>query len=184
MANDTTIIETLADRETPTEAEVQLWVKRSMGALTRLLVGKKGDPREPAFNRHVMVIVGGQLPPAGMMWLADAARLNRKHVIHLSASPNHDIPTIAMAYRRGEMVEVYEYCMLCMAPGEDRVRIVPDTFKHGAFRFAPDMKLKRCNAPRSFDAAMGVMARAYNRFHELCADTPADDWQPLRFAMR
>lgn len=159
-------------------------VKRVMEALTRLLVGKKGDPRGAAFDNNVMIIVGAPLSTTGLLWLADIARLNREHVIHLAVEPVSNIPTIALAYQRGDTVEVFESCMLCLRPGEDRVTIVPDSFERGAFQFAPDIKLKQRKAPPSFDAAMPIMVRAYHRFNELLAANPADDWEPIRVTGR
>lgn len=161
-------------------AAMQDDVKRVMEAFTRLLVGKKGDPRGAAFNDSVMIIVGASLPTTGLTWLADVARLNGKHVLHLSERPDYNIPTVALAYCRGEVVEVYEYCILCLQPGDDRVTVVPDSFANGAFRFASNMKLKRSKSPASFEGAKAAMVRAYNRFHQLRAVAPAGDWDPIR----
>lgn len=165
-------------------AVVQQDVKRVMEALTRLLVGKKGNPRGAAFNASVMIIVGAPLSATGLLWLGGIARLNRKHVIHLAFEPSRGIPTIAVAYQRAGKVEVFESCMLCLRPGEDRVTIVPNSFEHGAFQFAPDMKLKRRKSPPSFDAATAIIVSAYRRFNELLAADPAANWEPIRITNR
>lgn len=127
-----------------------------------------------------MLIVGGQLPPRGFLWLADIARANQRHVIYLSASQDHKLPEIALAYRRGDQVDVYQNCMLCMFPGDDRVTMVPDSFTYGGFTFAANMKLKRRKAPASFDAATAAMKRAYDRFFKLYDEACDQDFEPLR----
>lgn len=142
--------------EAAAAAAMQDDVKRVMTAFTRMLVGEKGDPRGAALNDNVMIIVGASLPANSLLWLADVARDNSRHVLHISEQADCDIPTVVLAYRRGEMVEVYEYCMLCPKPGDDRVTIVPDSFANGGFRFGSDMKLKRRKSPASFEGIDGA----------------------------
>lgn len=160
-------------------------VQRLMLALTRLLAGDKGDPCGAAFNAGLMVLVGAPLGASGLLWLADLARLNRHHAVHLSLEPSRPIPRIAFAYRQSDIVTVHEECFLAVRPGRDRIAIVPDSFADGAFQLGSDMKLKRREAPANFRTAMPLMQQANVRFAALLdSAVPTADRRPLRLSTR
>ena len=77
------------------------------------------------------------------MRFADRVRTSGRPLLwihHHAAAPN--VPDIGLVARAFGTVHVVENCSLHLSPGDDRICLVPDNFKMGAFRFDDDFELR------------------------------------------
>lgn len=138
-----------------------------MGALSHLLCGK---PRRHAeFIRKVELIVSGTEPHAMQLLQAEPTlRRTGTPLLWVQPTENVHVPRIGLAALCGNQAFFVENCALWMAPGDDRARLVPDSFDMGAFQLKSDLRLRYSRkAPATFDDAMPGMVRAYDRLLDL-----------------
>lgn len=146
-------------------------VRRIMTAAAQLIAGRDGNPEGDAFNAELMLIVGGDLGSLGSMWLAGMARENRRHVVHLRFSPDNPLlPIVTFAHREGNVVSVYEDCLLWAANDHEPVRIL--RIDYGvAFQMSKKHRMRRRPAPvTSFEAGVEGMHRAIDRLYRIAED--------------
>lgn len=167
-------------RNDSTEGEV----RQIMAALSVMLSGASGKDGDFGRVEDLMLIAGAPLTGSGLLWLGQIARMNARNVMHVSMTADSSIPKIAMAVLEGDRLTMIENCMLLVEKRGRPMTIVPDSFEQGGYRLRPDGRMKRCSAPKSFNAATPAMVRAYIRFHELRATLDASAVAPLRIKTR
>lgn len=146
-------------------------VRRIMTAAARLIAGRDGNPEGRAFDAELMLIVGGDLGPLGSMWLASMARANRRHVAHLRFAPDNPVvPLVTFAHREGDVVTVYEDCVLWAANDHEPVRILRNDYDV-AFQMSKKHRMRRRPTPvASFEAEVEGMQRAIDRLYRIAED--------------
>jgi hypothetical protein len=143
-----------------------------MGAVAHLLGGRPG--RFAEFIDKVELILSGQEPhAAGLMRFRDAVRDTGRPVIwmHVSAdAPN--VPLIGLVAQAGHQCLVVEHCCLWSTPNGKLTRLVPDSFKMGAFQFDRHLNLIHQPKPPTLDYADATngMIRAYSCLRRLEAE--------------
>lgn len=138
-----------------------------MAALSHLLCGKPG--RHAEFIRKAEVVVTGAEPHAmALMQAEPTLRRTGIPLIWIHPTENPHVPRIGLAALCGGQAFFVESCMLWMEAGDDRARLVPDSFDLGAFHFKNDLRLRYSRkSPTTFDDATPGMVRAYDRLLEL-----------------
>lgn len=169
--------------QTPQPSEA---VRRMLTATARLIAGCDGDPEGAAFSAELMLIVGGELDPVALMWLASTARANRSHVLHLAFSPADPVlPRVTFAHREGELVTVYESCILWSADDREPARIL--RIDHGvAFQMGKRHRLRRRPAPvADYAASIDGVQRALDRLYRIADALDAEGLcMPIGVPMR
>lgn len=155
-----------------------------MAALSVMLSGASGKDGDFGHVEGLMLVAGAPLTRPGLLWLGQIARMNARHVMHVSMSADSSIPKIAMPVLEGDRLTMIENCMLLVEKRGRPMTIVPDSFDQGGYRLGRNGRLKRCPAPKSFKAGTSAMERAYIRFHELRAKLDASAVAPIRIQTR
>ncbi|MCP3732694.1 hypothetical protein M9978_19940 [Sphingomonas sp. MG17] len=147
-------------------------VAQYMGAFAQLLSGQPG--RHDEFIDKVDLLIAGSEPNAlRLMQFTNRVRTTQRPVIwihFMHEEPN--VPQIGLVAAAGGQVHIMENCMLWLSKRDSRARLVPDSFKLGAYQFDDELRLRRLQkAPaRNFKAARPAMIRAYDRLLEIQAE--------------
>jgi hypothetical protein len=153
--------------------------KRFVDAASRMLLGHRATGSEPRPVDQLLVAIGPELGPDGMLWLAGMAQDNQQSVVYLSIRPEAlNVPAIAFAAHLGKQVRVHKHCLLTLRHGDRRARLLPIELSQGAYVFGADGRPSIVAAPRSHAAARDDMTRAYVRFGEHIKTPPKDGWSP------
>lgn len=85
-------------------------------------------------------------------------------LIWIHPTENPHVPRIGLAALCGHQAFFVENCMLWMAPGDDRARLVPDSFEMGAFQLKNDLRLRYSRkSPATYDDGTPGIIGAYDR---------------------
>lgn len=150
----------------------QRQVANYMGALAHALGGR--PERHLEFIDKVELILSGDPPnPVQLMRFADRVRTSGRPLLWIHHS--EDVPTIpdvGLVARAFGTVHVFENCAMHLAADDDRIRLVPDNFRMGAFRFDDELRLRHtARAPAvSYDAAQDRIVDAYVRLRRIEAE--------------
>ncbi|WP_231420763.1 hypothetical protein [Sphingomonas sp. Leaf205] len=153
--------------------------RRFVEALSCLLLGKPADHSAPRFGSELLLMVGPELDRDGMLWLGGIAGENMRSVVYVTVVPDMpNVPNIALAAIVGSKIHVHQRCMLTLAKGSTRARLVPQSFDEGAYRFIPSGAPQPTAAPTDMTTAVPDMTRAYVRMGKLLSRRPAGAWAP------
>ena len=134
-----------------------------MGAVAHFFSG--GPGRHEEFIDKVEIILSGNEPHAlQLLQFSDRVRRTRRPVLwihHKDDTPG--VPLIGLVAQAGDQVYSIENCMLWSSPSGRTTKLVPDSFKMGAFEFDGQLRLVHLpKAPaRSLAAAKAGVVRAY-----------------------
>lgn len=153
--------------------------RRFIEAVSCLLLGKPTDDSAKDFGSELLLIVGPELDHAGLLWLGGIAMENLRSVLYLTILPETpNFPHIAFAAHVGGKIHVHQHCMLTLAKGATRGRLVPRSFTEGGYRFNAKGKPQPGATVANMEAAIPDMTRAYVRFGKLIRRRPAGAWSP------
>lgn len=153
--------------------------RRFIDAVSHLLLGKPADHSAKEFGSELLLVVGPELDHGGLLWLGGLAMENLRSVIYVTVLP--DTPTfanIAFAAHVGDKIHVHQHCMLTLAKGATRGRLVPRSFTEGGYRFNAKGQPQPVATTANIEAAIPDMTRAYVRFGKLLGRRPAGAWSP------
>ena len=155
-----------------TEIEQQKRIANYLAAFAHLAGGQPG--RFAEFRDKVDIMLSGTAPHAfTLLQFSDRVQATGRPLIwvHQPAESLH-VPQIGLVAQVDGGTHYVENCMLCLASGDDRATLVPDSFELGAYRFDDALDLHHsAEAPASSLAhADGTMIRAYQRLISIQAD--------------
>ncbi|WP_380784895.1 hypothetical protein [Sphingomonas sp. R86521] len=153
--------------------------RRFIEAVSCLLLGKPAAHSAENFGSELLLMVGPELDRDGLVWLGGVAMKNLRSVIYVTIL--QETPTfadIAFAAHVGNKIHVHQHCMLTLAKGAARARLVPRSFTEGGYRFNAKGQPQPVATVANIEAAIPELTLAYVRFGKLLRRRPAGAWAP------